>query len=133
MKNQSYCSPDLEKMRADFQRDAGLFRQKGGNVSDIVFAADGRTHRPAARFRRQGAVVCGSVRAWLRKLGKTPAALLVKDWDEVEIVTSGQHKERPALYLYSQRFRTRALGDFMAAQQAEEAYGSTFPVLADFQ
>lgn len=135
MKNQSYCSPDLEKMRANLQRDAGLFRQKGGNVRDIVFCelTDEPTGQPLD-FAAKEPSYAEAFRAWLRKLGKTPADLLVKDWDEVRIVTSGQRKERPALYLYSQRFRTRALGDFMAAQRklAEEAYGSTFPVLANF-
>lgn len=135
MKDKSYCSPDLDKMRAKIQRDAEEFRKKGGKVGDVVFCelTDEPTGQPLD-FAAKEPSYTEPFRAWLKKLGKTPADLLVKDWSEVKIVTSEQRKEFPALYLYSQRFRTRALGDFMVVQRklVEEAYGGTFPVLCNF-
>jgi hypothetical protein len=73
-------------------------------------------------------------RVWLKRLGKTPADLLVADWDAVRLVTAAERNTAPALYFYSQRFRTRALGDFMATQRRilEEAYGGTLPTLVNF-
>ena len=69
-----------------------------------------------------------------KELKLTPQDLLVKDWNEVKIVTGDQRDAFPALYLYSQRFRTRALGDFMDIQHKliAQAYGRDVPVLANF-
>ena len=85
-------------------------------------------------FAAHDAAYADRFRAWLKQLGKTPADLLVNDWDAVKIVTAAEREKLPALYYYSQRFRTRALGDFMAIQArlAQEAYGGTFPVQANF-
>ncbi|MCB1244614.1 MAG: beta-galactosidase trimerization domain-containing protein [Verrucomicrobiae bacterium] len=135
MKNQSYCQPDLEKMRAKFQRDAASFFQDGGKVENLVFCelTDEPTGQPLEACSADPAYG-EAFRSWLRGLGMAPSDLLVGSWDEVKIVTGEQKREYPALYLYSQRFRTRALGDFMAVQRklAEEAYGGRFPVLANF-
>ena len=135
MKDKSYCNPDLDKMRAKIQRDAEEFRKKGGKTSDIVFCelTDEPTGQPLDFIAREPSYAA-PFHAWLKKLGKSPADLLVKDWSDVKLVTAEQKKEFPALYLYSQRFRTRALGDFMAVQgkMAKEAYGGDFPVLANF-
>jgi len=135
MKEKSYCAPDIEKMRAKFQGAAEEFRKAGGRVGDIVFCE--LTDEPSGQpldFMAKDAAYAERFRVWLKSLGKVPSDLLVKDWDSVKIVTAEQRDAFPALYLYSQRFRTRALGDFMAVQRklAEEAYGATFPVLANF-
>jgi hypothetical protein len=52
----------------------------------------------------------------------------------VKIVPNEQRGEFPALHYYSQRFRTRALGDFMAVQRklAEVIYGGPISALANF-
>lgn len=135
MKDKSYCAPDLEKMQAKFQQAAEGFKSAGGKVQDIVFCE--LTDEPtgqALEFAAKDAAYLEAFRAWLKKLGKTPVDLLVKDWAAVKIVTREQRKDSPALYYFSQRFRTRALGDFMATQgaMAKQAYGGDFPVLANF-
>lgn len=135
MADNSYCAPDIEKMRKKFTNAAAKFKEKGGTVQDIVFCAlmDEPTGQPledAAKYTTYEE----PFRAWLKKQGKAPQDLLVKDWRDVRIVAAAKRNEFPALYYYSQLFRTRALGDFMAVQRklAEEAYGGTFPVLANF-
>ncbi len=135
MKDQSYCLPELDKMRDRFAAAAAEFKRDGGKVEDIVFCelTDEPTGQPLDFAAKEPSYV-EPFRAWLKKLGKTPADLLLKSWDEVRIVTSAQRNEFPALYYFSQLFRTRALGDFMAVQakMAKEAYGGDFPVLANF-
>jgi hypothetical protein len=135
MKDQSYCLPDLDKMRAEFLREAATFKEKGGKVENILFCelTDEPTGQPLD-IAAQMPSYTEAFRAWLKAKGLQPADLLVESWDEVKIVTPGQRHEFPALYYFSQLFRTRALGDFMAAQGklAKEAYGGEFPVLANF-
>jgi len=135
MKDRSYCNPDVQKMKASFAVAAAKFKNEGGRTENIVFCelTDEPTGQPLD-FASQDPSYARAFRAWLEKLGKTPADLLVKNWDEVKIVTSDQRAAFPALYSYSQRFRTRALGDFMATQAklARDAYGGDFPILANF-
>jgi hypothetical protein len=135
MQNGSYCQPDIEKMEARVRDAAAKFQQEGGTLKDIVFAelTDEPTGQPLDRVVSDPAYR-DHFRAWLRGLGQTPERLLVKDWEAVRIVTETERDEFPALYYFSQRFRTRALGDFMATQRKllEQAYGGAFPVLANF-
>jgi hypothetical protein len=135
MENGSYCQPDTAKMQARVQEAAAKFKQEGGKVEDIVFCElmDEPTGQTLDRVVNDSAYR-EHFRTWLRSLGHTPDSLLVKDWDAVNIVTEAQRDQFPALYYFSQRFRTRALGDFMATQHKliEEAYGGKFPVLANF-
>ncbi|MFO1483925.1 MAG: hypothetical protein U1F71_11250 [Verrucomicrobiaceae bacterium] len=135
MKDKSYCLPDLEKMRAEFQREAAAFKDKGGKVENIVFCE--LTDEPTGQPLDVAAKLPGYTEAfqkWLKGKNFTPVELLVKSWDDVNIVTPAQRADFPALYYWSQLFRTRALSDFMAAQGklAKEAYGGDFPVLANF-
>lgn len=37
MKDNSYCNPDVEKMRGRFQQAAAQFKENGGKVQDLVF------------------------------------------------------------------------------------------------
>lgn len=135
MKNKSYCDPDIDKMREKFTTAAEEFRKEGGRVKDIVFCelTDEPTGQPLEVAAKDPAYV-EPFRAWLKKQGKTPQDLRVASWDDVKIVTADQREALPALYYFSQLFRTRALGDFMATQRrlAEQAYGGSFPVLANF-
>ncbi|MEO6741687.1 MAG: beta-galactosidase trimerization domain-containing protein, partial [Chthoniobacteraceae bacterium] len=134
-KDGSYCNPDIEKMRAKIGHAAAEFKSGGGDVKKIVFAElmDEPTGQPL-EFAATDPAYAEHFRAWLKAMGKSPADLLVKDWDAVKIITGEQRDEFPALHYFSQRFRTRALGDFMAVQRslAEQAYGGTFPVLVNF-
>jgi hypothetical protein len=135
MKNGSYCQPDLEKMKARIAAEVADFKREGGDVKRVVFCevTDEPTGQPLELMAKDPAYQV-HFREWLRGLGKMPADLLVADWDAVRTVTEAQRDQFPALYLYSQRFRTRALGDFMATQRRmiEEACGTSFPVLANF-
>ena len=135
MKDTSYCNPDVEKMKSRIEAAAADFKKHGGNVKDIVFCelTDEPTGQPL-EFAAADPSYAEHFRAWLKAMGKSPADLLVKDWDAVKVVTGGQRDEFPALYFFSQKFRTRALGDFMAVQRKiiEQTYGGTFPVLANF-
>ncbi|MEO6786810.1 MAG: beta-galactosidase trimerization domain-containing protein, partial [Chthoniobacteraceae bacterium] len=135
MKDNSYCNPDVEKMKPRIEAAAADFKKKGGDVKGIVFAelTDEPTGQPL-EFAAKDPSYAEHFRAWLKTMGKSPADLLVKDWDAVKIVTGEQRDEFPALYYFSQRFRTRALGDFMAVQRKiiAQAYGADFPVLANF-
>lgn len=135
MRGGSYCDPDLEKMKQRIDAAAEEFRKRGGDAKRIVFSE--LTDEPTGQsleFAAKDPAYRERFRAWLKTLGKTPADLLVKDWDDARIITEEQRDEFPALYLFSQRFRTRALGGFMAVQRGivEKAYGAKFPVLANF-
>jgi hypothetical protein len=133
--NGSYCQPDVEKMQARVAEAAAQFKKEGGKVEDIVFSElmDEPTGQPLDRIVNDTAYR-DHFRAWLRGRGETPESLLVKDWDAVNVVTGAQREQYPALYYFSQHFRTQALGDFMAAQHKliEQAYGGKFPVLVNF-
>jgi hypothetical protein len=135
MKNDSYCQPDIDKMQSRAVDAAARFKSRGGDVKNIVFAEV--MDEPSGQ--RLEAIAGDSAyrdafRAWLKSKDLSPADLLVADWEAVKIVTGEQRAEFPALYYYSQLFRTRALGDFMAVQGKflQQSYGGKFPVLANF-
>ncbi len=135
MQNGSYCQPDTGKMKERAAAQAAEFQREGGRVKDIVFCE--LTDEPTGQKLEAiagDAAYREHFRAWLKAMGRTPADLLVADWDAVKIVTDAQRDEFPALYYFSQRFRTRALGDFMATQRGilESAYGGKLPTLANF-
>jgi hypothetical protein len=135
MLDDSYCNPDVAKMKARAAEQAADFKKAGGDPRQILFAelTDEPTGQPL-EFIAKDASYALAFREWLQRLGKSPADLLVKDWDEVKPVTAAERESAPALYYFSQRFRTRALGDFMVVQREvlEEAYGATLPTLANF-
>lgn len=135
MHNDSYCQPDLDKMKSRAATMAADYRKTGADVSQIVFAElmdepGGQSLEVIAKDQ----AYLERFRAWLKGLDKTPADLLVADWDAVRLVTQAERDASPGLYYFSQRFRTRALGDFMATQRAilEEAYGRQLPTLVNF-
>ena len=135
MKDKSYCNPDVEKMKTAIAAKAEAFKKEGGKAKDVVFAE--LTDEPTGQsldFAAADPSYQIKFRAWLKGMGKTPADLLVKDWEAVKVVTDNQRDEFPALYYFSQRFRTRALGDFMDVQHdlIDEFYGGNINVLANF-
>ena len=135
MKNGSYCRPDVEVMKTLAAQHAGAFAKDGRQTGKIVFCMlmDEPTGQPADFLA--GDEACGlAFRAWLKRLGLTPAQLGVADWDAAGPVADRERDKRPELYYFTQRFRTRALGDFMAVQRGilEQAYGAAFPVAANF-
>ncbi len=133
-KDGSYCSPDTDRIRDTFRKDAAAFREKGKSAADILFCElmDEPTGQPLELAATLPSYT-EPFRAWLKAKGLSPADLLVPDWERVNIVPAARREEFPALYYFSQLFRTRALADFMAIQGkvAKEAYGADFPVLAN--
>lgn len=135
MHNDSYCQPDLARMKKRAQDRAAEFKQQGKSVADIVFCMlmDEPGGQPSS-FVAGDPAYAERFRAWLKKMDKTPADLLVADWDDVKPVVETERDRYPALHYYTQRFRTRALGDFLAVQRhiLEEAYGRGLPAGVNF-
>ncbi len=135
MKEGSYCQPDLEKMKQRVTQNVAKFRESGGQVEDIAacMLMDEPTGQ-SAQFMSTDKGYRKRFREWLQAKRLTPDDLLVATWDEVRPVVETERDAFPALHYYTQRFRTRALGDFMATQRKliEEAYGHSFPTLVNF-
>jgi hypothetical protein len=135
MKNGSYCRPDVQAIRRAASDAAARFKKSGKDVRDIAFFM--LMDEPAGqedRFLARDPAGVADFRAWLKELGKTPAELGVADAQAVRPVTRKDRDRLPALYYYTQRFRTRALGRFMALQRqaVQKAFGASFPVGANF-
>ena len=131
----SYCRPDLEKMRDRARAEAEEFFADGKKAEDIAYCmlTDEPQGQPST-FLAQDEAYHDAFRAWLISLGKTPADLLVENWEAVKPVPETERDAFPGLHYFTQRFRTRALGDFMAVQRRilEEAFGTTLPTLVNF-
>lgn len=134
-KNGSFCEPDLDVMRKNAALYAAEFEKSGQKSEDIVFCmlTDEPTGQPSA-FMAKDEAYHAAFRAWLKKLGKIPTDLKVADWDAVKPVVESERNSFPGLHYFTQRFRTRALGDFMATQRAvlETAYSRSLPTLVNF-
>ena len=135
MKEKSFCRPDVERMKEYTAIKVQEFLDSGESISDIEFCmlTDEPTGQPSA-FAAQDEAYHEAFRAWLKQLGKSPADLLAENWNAVKPVPETQRDKFPALHYFTQRFRTRALGDFMATQRGvlEEAYGRSFPTMVNF-
>ncbi len=133
MKNGSFCQPDLDRMRQNTA--AADFKEACRSAEKIVFAMlkDEPTGQSAS-FAAQDQAYAEQFGGWLKGMGKTPADLLLGDWDAVRPVPETQRTQSPALHYFTQRFRTRALGNFMAVQGKilHEASVGDFPVVANF-
>ena len=135
MNNNSFCSPDIDLMQKNAAIHARGFAESGQHAEDIVFCmlTDEPTGQPSAFMSKDEAYHLG-FRAWLKKLGKEPTDFGAADWDGVKPVPETSRDEFPRLHYWTQRFRTRALGDFMATQRGilESAYGRSLPSLVNF-
>jgi len=135
MKDNSYCRPDIERMTTQAAARAAEFRESDRSADKIVFCMlmDEPSGQPSA-FAAKDEAYREAFRAWLKRLGKTPADLLVSDWDAVKPVPESDRNDHPALHYFTQRFRTRALGDFLAVQRGiiEQAYGRRLPTVVNF-
>ncbi len=134
-KDNSYCRPDLEKMQQRAQHDLDQFKKSGRQLDDIAacMLMDEPTGQTAA-FAAKDEGYRQRFREWLKSKSLTPQDLLLTSWNEVRPVIEGDRAQFPALHYYTQLFRTRALGDFMAAQREiiETTYGQSFPTLVNF-
>ncbi|MCX7705764.1 MAG: beta-galactosidase trimerization domain-containing protein [bacterium] len=134
-KNDCYSQPDIEKMKTRLTTTVEEVKKKNVDFNNIVFAVlmDEPVGQPLSHIAN-----CASCNEkfiqWLKKLGKTPSDLLVKSWDEVKVIDETQAEQYPGLYYWSQKFRTRALGDFMILQKdmIKEAYGREIPACPNF-
>lgn len=135
MKGESYCAPDVPAMQRWAQYYVDLFRKSGRSLDQIaaVMLMDEPTGQPAS-FAAKDEAYRERFREWLKKRGFTPQDLLVANWDEVRPVVESERDQFPALHYFTQLFRTRALGDFMATQRRimDETYGRSFPTLVNF-
>ncbi len=135
MEEQSYCRPDVKQMQERVQAELADFHKSGRSLDDIAYCIlmDEPAGQSAALMVKDEASRT-AFQAWLRAQGLTPADLLVPDWDAVRPVEPAEREAFPALHYHTQRFRTVALGDFMAVQRGiiEEAYGRSFPTLVNF-
>ncbi|MDF1816074.1 MAG: beta-galactosidase trimerization domain-containing protein [Verrucomicrobiales bacterium] len=134
MKDKSFCQPDLEYMRTVAKTHAKEFHEAGKKIDNVAycFLTDEPTGQPLA-FVSTNNAYREKFRKWLRdRLGKTPGDLLVSSWEEVKPVANGD--KHPAVYYYTQRYRTRALGDFIAVQRKiiQDAYQADFPTAVNF-
>jgi hypothetical protein len=131
----SYSAPDLEKIQKS--ADALYQSQIAAGIApqDIAFAMvmDEPAGEPLTKIAKDAASIEG-FRNWLKGLNLTPQDLLVNSWDDVKIVTDADKSTFPALYYYSEKYRTIALGNFLAIQkkQLHDHWKSTFPVLTNF-
>lgn len=135
MKNGSYAQPETAAMRLRAQEQAAAFQKSGKRADQITFCMlMDEPGGPAAASLAADAAAREQFREWLKRLGKSPSDLGVGDWDAVVPVTAEQRDRSPALHYYTQRFRTRSLGDFLSLQRRilEEAYGASFPAVANF-
>jgi hypothetical protein len=135
MEEQSYCRPDVKQMQERVQAELVDFHKSGRSLDDIAYCIlmDEPAGQSAAIMVKDEASR-SAFQAWLRAQGLTPADLLVPDWDVVRPVEPAEREAFPALHYHTQRFRTMALGDFMAVQRTiiEEAYGRSFPTVVNF-
>ena len=133
MKNDSYCSPDLTVMRERVKHDVELFKKSGRRIEDIAacMLMDEPTGQ-AASFMAKDEAYRERFRDWLKAKSLKPEDLLVASWDDVRPVAESDRDQFPALHYFTQLFRTRAIGDFMATQRRiiEEAYGVSGKALA---
>lgn len=131
----SYSAPDTEKIQA---RAAAIYKQQieagiKADQIDYAMVMDEPTGEPLSKLASDTASVEG-FRAWLKTKKLTPQELLVASWDEVKPVTEAQREQFPALYYYSQQYRTIALGNFLAIQKQllKDNWKTDFPVVVNF-
>ncbi len=112
-----YLQPQVDKIRERIARAA----ESWDEPPTVVMFMDEPTAKPLAHAA--SCERCAEVfRAWLRdELGVPLADLGVDAWDDVTPVTEAQRDTSPALYYWSQRFRGKALGDFLRLQTEEIA------------
>jgi len=134
-RNGSFSAPDIVKMRKLAEETYQSLTAAGVQASDITYAI--LTDEPRGEALEKLAADKPSQEGflqWIKSKNLTPQDLLVHSWDEVRIVTEADKSTFPALYYYSQQYRTIALGNYMAVQKKvlHEQWKSTFPVVCNF-
>jgi hypothetical protein len=134
MKQNSYCRPDLDAMRERVKHDVTRFQTSGRRLEDVAACMlMGEPSGQPASLAAQDEAYRQRFREWLKAKSLRPDDLLVAGWDDVRPVAETERDRFPALHYFTQLFRTRALGDFMATARriVEGAYGRSFPTLVN--
>ena len=116
MKDQCYLQPEREKIITKIASAAAEWDDK---PPTIVIFMDEPAAKPLAH-----ATTCSACKGefvkWLRDELRLPLGDLQRQsWDDVLPVTEKNRDDAPALYYYSQRFRSKALADFLRLQTNE--------------
>lgn len=135
MLGDSYASPDLDAIRLRAKDDFEHFVKSGRSLDNIAacMLMDEPTGQSAA-FMAKDEAYRDRFREWLKAKSLTPETLLVASWNDVRPVVETERDQFPALHYFTQLFRTRAIGDFMAAQRKilEEVRGRSVPTMVNF-
>ena len=138
MKDNSYCNPDVEKMKAKSpRRRPPSSRRTAAEVEDIVFCelTDEPTGQPLEFAAKDPAYARPLPRLARRRWARRPADLLVPTGTRCKIVTAERaaRSSRPSTTSRSGSARGRSATSWRrSGSSLEEAYGGTFPVLANF-
>ena len=124
MKERCYLQPERERIRAKVAAAAAEWNER---PPTLVMFMDEPTARPLSHGASCSACAQEFV-DWLRDRSRVSLADLQRQsWDDVRPVTEKQRDTDPALYYYSQRFRGKALADFLRLQTDEISKAFTGP------
>lgn len=140
LSNNSYLEPLVDEMKEAAKSGFDRFVSEGGTSDQVDYYmlidepfgadADKLAADPTAQKR---------FKEWLQSQGKTISGLFPggsgsETWDLVKPVQDSEKDRYPALYYYTQKFRTYSLGSYMQIQKdiLHRTYGKEFPVAANF-
>jgi len=130
MENGCYLQPEIERTRERVAQNAAEWP----DPPTFVMTMDEPQAKPLAHAA--SCERCGEVfRTWLRDEMAVPLADLGADsWETVAPVTEAERDGSPALYYWSQRFRSKAFADFLRFQTdtSEELFPGSPPVTVNF-
>ena len=131
----TYAAEDWDAQKKAVAASYKTYSVAGVKTSDIVFAMlmDEPFGQTLATLSTDPASIAG-FRAWIKSKNLTPADLMVSTWDDVKPVTYEQENTFPALFYYSQKYRTVTLGNYMAMQAKllREQWKGNFPIVSNF-
>lgn len=131
----TYDAEDWEAQKKSAAANYKTYSAAGVKTPDIVFAMlmDEPFGETLAKLSMDEASIAG-FRAWIKSKNLTPADLLVSSWDDVKPVNYDQKDNFPALFYYSQKYRTVTLGNYMAMQAKliREQWKGNFPIVSNF-
>lgn len=136
--NQSYLQPEIDRMK---QVARALYEQSRTSTPGKIdyFLLMDEPHGPQVEELLTDPVAAEKFRKWLKSQNVDLPQLLTgvaqpHSWEMTKPVGVDEKSEYPALYYYTQKFRTYALGSFIEAQKKvlHETFQDDFPVLVNF-
>ncbi len=131
MKERCYLQPERDRIKSKIAAAAVKWSE---TPATLVMFMDEPTGKPLAHAA-SCAVCTREFAKWLRDEERVPLAdLRRQSWDDVRPVTAKARNTDPALYYYSQRFRAKALADFLRLQTNEirRAFAGLPPATVNF-